>query len=411
MPLAEEHHSRSATSAVTQAFQELLSNVRFADILDVAVMTVLLYVLLAWCRERASRPLLMGLVLIALIYLGARWLEMYLTTMMFQVGITVVLFALVVVFQQDIRRAVERMAASRWLQPAGSSPQISSVLDTLVDAASALANQKTGALIVLKGREPLEHHVRSGVDVNGAVSFPLLCSIFNPKSPGHDGAVIVDRGRIESLGAHLPLSQRPPTTISSGTRHAAALGLAECCDALVIVVSEERGVICVAENGEIREFQASELRPQITRFYEDRNANQGLSSGWQSFWRNSGLKLLALAIACGLWFMFAYRVDSLQRTIVVNIEYRNLPNNLTLGNSFPNNAELVLSGSERAFDLLDTRSLEISFNLEGVEAGSTYYLPTRDNLSDLPEDLSISQIDPEQVEIDVRTKAPNDQPE
>jgi len=138
--------------------------------------------------------------------LGARWLDMYLTNMMFQAGFSALLLALAVIFQQDLRRLFERLAASGWF---GRQPQAATTGDmvgTLVESVVTLAEQKTGALLVFEGREPMERHIRGGIPVHGYISLPLLCSIFHPESPGHDGAMLIDGERIDRMGVHLPLS-------------------------------------------------------------------------------------------------------------------------------------------------------------------------------------------------------------
>src|SRR5919106_5454924 len=127
--------------------------------------------------------------------------------------------------------------------PAPDRPQ-SPLVDTLTEATAHMASLKTGALIAIRGREPWASQIHGGIELGGAVSAPLLYSIFNPDTPGHDGAVLIEDDRLTRFAAHLPLAEElPEVSRYGGTRHAAAVGLSQECDALVIVVSEERGTI------------------------------------------------------------------------------------------------------------------------------------------------------------------------
>jgi uncharacterized protein (TIGR00159 family) len=384
--------------------EQLVQIIRLADVLDIGVIALLLYCTLSWLRQRASKSLVISVALVVGVFLSARWLDMYLTTMLFQAGFMAVLVTLIVVFQQDIRRAFERLAASGWF---GHQPQASvadEAIATLVESVLLLAEQRTGALLVFEGREPLDRHIRGGIPVDGCLSLPLLCSIFHPQSPGHDGAMLIQGERIERMGVHLPLSNNLAEVGSGGTRHAAALGLAERCDAMIVVISEERGTISIAEQGELREIKPAELTSHLERYYEACSA-PSQETPWQlGLKHNIGLKLTALLMACGLWLLFAYRVETIQRTFVVPIEYRNLPENWVIDEPRQARAELTLSGSERALDMLDASSLAVSFELSHVRSETPYSLDTELSLKGVPAQLSVNQIQPREVKLTVRRK-------
>lgn len=172
---------------------------------------------------------------------------------------------LLLAFQDDLKRFFERLAVWGLGRQSGSPGD--STVESVVRTSLALANVRHGALIVLPGREPLDRHLEGGVPLDGTVSDLLLLSLFDPHSPGHDGAIVVDTERVRRFGVHLPLSADFAELGSRGTRHAAALGLTEQCDALVVVVSEERGVVSVAEGGSLSEVESPDaLRARIARF-------------------------------------------------------------------------------------------------------------------------------------------------
>jgi uncharacterized protein (TIGR00159 family) len=379
-------------------FDDLADHFRLADLLDICVVAVLLYFGLAWFRERASRSVAIGILLIAALYVVAQRLEMYLTTGLFQFGFTAILLALIVVFQQDIRRAFERIATWRLFgKRAADGPRVSMV-DMLVESMSVLAHDRTGALVVLAGREPVDSHVRGGVTVEGKISPPLLYSIFHTGSPGHDGAVLIEDNRIQKLGVHLPLSKNLAATGGAGTRHAAALGLAECCDALVIVVSEERGTVSVAEQGRLERIEPAELKSRLDDFFQNRFPKKETIRRMPFLTHYVGLKIASVLLAVLIWLIVAYRVETIQRTYVVPIEYRNLPAVWRVEDPIPKRAEITLTGSERAFDTLEADKLIISLDLRRVRSGEQYVSIMESDLK-IPPALRIQQITPRVVTV------------
>lgn len=384
-------------------FEELIAHVRLGDLLDIAVVACLLYWGLVWFRNRVSRALVVAMGSIAALYLAARWLDMYLTLWLFQAGFTAVVLALVVIFQQDIRRAFERLATSSPLRHAGRAGTLPELTGVLVEAIVRLAEHRTGALLVFEGREPLDRHVRGGVAVDGQISLPLLESIFQPDSPGHDGAVLIKGERIDSLGVHLPLSRDLHQLGERGTRHAAALGLAERCDALVVVVSEETGTISLAERGRLYPVQPRELISRFEHGPVPRSMPGTAEEEPRTFGatRHAGLKLAALLAAVLLWLLFAYQVDIVQRTFLVPIEYRNVPDGWVVEEPRPRFVELTLSGTERDIQQLDVDSLILSFDLSRVPVDTPVAMPVVDSLQ-LPAGLTVRQIRPERIRITLR---------
>jgi uncharacterized protein (TIGR00159 family) len=375
---------------------DLLEHVRIADILDVCVVTALVYAGLRWLRRRASRAAAVCLLLIATLYVGAHLLDMYLTLSAFRIGLTVILLALIIVFQQDIRRGFEQL--STW-GLSDRSRTSSGTIDTLLEAVSILAKEKIGALIVIQGRQPIEPHVRGGVPVGGRISIPLLHSIFHPATQGHDGAVLIDGDVIVKLGVHLPLSKNLPEVGRSGTRHTAALGLAECCDALVIVVSEERGTFSVAEESRLTAIESvGELKHKLDGFYGRRVQTPAELARRNWLIANLGFKLLAAVTACGLWFLFAYDAETIRRTFHdVPIELRNVPDSWVVHDTFPSVAQVTLSGSERAFAKLTPADLKASIDLSSVR-GSADILLTKEHFK-VPSGLSLDHLDPSHVQV------------
>lgn len=355
---------------MTEFVDELLLNLRLADLADILVVSVLFYLGLHWLRRRTARAVAFALFFLALLYVCANAFDMYLTRNLFGAGLTVLLVSLVIIFQQDIRRTFEQMSSWRGFHSPKPPEDWSATVDQLVETTSTLARQRMGGLIVLEGTQPLEPHIEGGVTIKGKISLPLLLSIFHPDTPGHDGAVVIDRDRVEMLGAYLPLSRNLEKIGKGGTRHAAALGLSEDCDSLVVVVSEERGTISVAENGELTQLDSvAALKNRLESYYERKypvRRDLGLTRAWR---RHLTLKGLAVAMACLLWFIVAFRVETIQRTEEVPIEFRNLPKNLVIDDPEPSKTKVTLMGKERDLKAFDAKNLKVSIDLQGIGEG------------------------------------------
>lgn len=288
-------------------FEELTRNVRIADLLDIGIISVFVYSAIVWFKRTTSRSVVIGVLLLTGIYLLARTFDLYLTSLLFQAFFAVLLMAMVVVFQEEIRRAFERIALWGSFRDRRRFAALPGV-DALLEGVSTLASNRTGALIVIRGREPLDRHVEGGIPLFGRVSKPLLYSIFDPHSPGHDGAVLIEGDRISKFGAHLPLSKNLAQIGTLGTRHSAALGMSECSDAFVIAVSEERGTIHVAENGRMEALHSvAELKDRLERFYAERFRQAKPSDLPSPFRQNARIKIFSLILACLGWYLFVYR--------------------------------------------------------------------------------------------------------
>jgi len=351
--------------------EDLYRSFRVADAFDIALVAIFIYTALTWFRQTTSRSVFVGIAVLTIIYFAARAFEMHMTVFLFQAVFAVILVALVVVFQEDLRRAFERLAAFQTVRDRLRPATKFAATDTLVELASDLAARKIGALVVLKGDEPLGRHVNGGISADARISRPLLDSIFDPHSMGHDGAVIIEQERIKQFAAHLPLSKNLREVGTRGTRHSAALGLSECSDALCIVVSEERGEISVAERGKLTTMQApADLKNWLLRFFERHYPTQSKSFWTRLVRENARLKVASLLFACLAWYFMAYQAETIQKNFSVPIEFRNRPKNLTIDTPTLGPAAVTLSGYQQTFDLFKPLDLKFSIDLADFEAGT-----------------------------------------
>lgn len=375
-----------------------------SDLFDIALISIFIYSLLIWFKQTASRRVVIGICVMGGIYFLARLFDLYLTQLLFRTIFAVILIALVVVFQEEIRRGFERVAIWGTFRDRRRYAGFHAI-DTLAEGIAGLASNRVGVLIVIKGRELLERHVEGGIPVQGRLSKPLLYSIFDPHSPGHDGAVVIEADRIAKFGVHLPLSKNLAQVGSLGTRHTAALGMSECSDAFVIVVSEESGTIRVAEAGRLQVMGSiAELKGRLERFYQDKFPRVE-SDLKRLLSQDIRIKVLSVLLAVFAWFMFSYRSETVHRTFAVPIEYRNLPRGWALEAVDTPEAMVTLTGTQREFNLLNPASLVISLDLTGVRQGMQKLNISEEELRH-PANLNVYRIDPNLITVEVAPSEP-----
>jgi diadenylate cyclase len=239
--------------AMPQLLESILDQVRPTTVLDIGITALLIYWLFSLIRGTSAVRLVIGVTVLLAVYFAARALSLFLLTRILETGAVVGLLALVVVFQPELRRALDRIGrvgSFGWLSSAEG--RVADLVATEVARAAALLSAEGhGALIVLERETGLEEIAESGVMLHGDLSADLLRTIFTPRSPLHDGAVIVRGARILAAGAVLPLGETTIATERFGTRHRAALGITEGTDALVVVVSEENGQVSLVQRARI----------------------------------------------------------------------------------------------------------------------------------------------------------------
>jgi len=234
---------------------------RWVDLIDIIIVAVFLYYILLWLQGTRAIQLIRGLFVLFLIYFLGRVLGLHTVNWLFDKFVTVILVILIIVFQPELRRALERIGRGRIFLRLGLAPQSrgSWFVRHIIKAVETLSENKTGALIVLERNTGLSEYLESGIKLDAIISTEQLLSIFNMKGPLHDGAVIIQGDRIAGAGCLLPLSESKLLDKRLGTRHRAAVGISEASDALVIVVSERTGIISIAENGYLTRSVTKEM--------------------------------------------------------------------------------------------------------------------------------------------------------
>lgn len=379
--------------------KELAENIRIVDLLDILIVSVFLFIFINWLRRSASRRLVVAISFFALIYVLARFFQLYLTELLIKTLIVVILIAAIIVFQSDIRRMIDLAWFWTSFRRRTRLSTFASSVDILTESVGKMAEKKTGALITIRGKESCERHITGGIPLEGRISAPLLYSIFNTSSPGHDGAVIIEGNKIQRFGAHLPLSVNINALGGGNTRHAAGLGLSEHCDALTIIVSEERGTISITENGSLKILKSTvELKNRLEEFYHKNYPPvKDIEANWWNT-RNIVTAASALLIAVFAWFLLAYHSDRIFRNYTVPIEFRNITSDFTLSQQVPSKAEITLEGAEQDFRLLDPSELVISIDLNNLKKGKNDFMITGDAL-ELPAGITLYDMEPKTISV------------
>ncbi len=234
------------------------------DILDIAIVAFLMYELLLLMRgTRAAQMALSGGFIVALFF-ASQWFQLETVNWLIRNLAPYVVFAIIVLFQSDIRRALTHFGRAPFFRYFERQQSTDETIEELVVAATTLAARRIGAIVIVERRIGLRNYIEGGIPLDATITYDLLGSIFQPGSPLHDGAVIVQGDRVAAAACFLPLSVNPLVSRDLGTRHRAALGLTEENDALAIVVSEETGNISLALGGTIeRGLTPERLRERL----------------------------------------------------------------------------------------------------------------------------------------------------
>ena len=233
------------------------------NVIDILLVAFVIYQFLMLVRGTRAAPMLVGVAAVALGFYIARIGELTTLSWLISTLIPYVVFALIVVFQAELRHALANLGSRLTFSRAASSE--SDAYDDIVLAANLFSQNQTGALIVIEREIGLRTYVESGVPLDARISYDLLATVFRPSAPLHDGAVIVQKDRIAAAACFLPLSMNPVLSTQMGTRHRAGIGITEETDAIAVIVSEETGAISLAVSGNFeRDLTIEHLRERLS---------------------------------------------------------------------------------------------------------------------------------------------------
>lgn len=263
----------------------IFASMRIMDVIDIAIVAYVFYKIFMLIRETRAEQLIKGLVVLLVTMKLSEWAKLYVVHFILLNTMTLGLIALIIVFQPELRRALEYIGRNKIFFAKMAEEQeeaFNRTVHELVSAVVSLSREQIGALIVMERQTGLNEIVSTGVKIDAEITSGLLINIFIPNTPLHDGSVIIRKDRILAAGCFLPLSANQTISKELGTRHRAALGIAEQSDALVIIVSEETGTISVALNGKLsRYLDANTLTSVIKKAYSEEEQPAIMKRRWR----------------------------------------------------------------------------------------------------------------------------------
>ncbi len=265
--------------------QGLIQTFHAEDVLDIIVVAFMLYWAYVAIRNTRAIALVKGLIILGIIDIVSHELNLHVVSWILQQGMTMIMVALPIVFQPELRRWLEQIGRGSFFSSNSEAPEkdIDAMIAEVMAASKVMARAHIGALIVFERDVRLGDIIDTGIQIDGIVSRELLNNIFIPNTPLHDGAVVIRKSRIMAAGCLLPLTQNRSLSTELGTRHRAAIGLSEQADAVVLVVSEETGKISYTYGGHIyRELPEQQMRDSLRAFLLQPK------SMWAGFWKIGG---------------------------------------------------------------------------------------------------------------------------
>ncbi|MFH1092990.1 MAG: diadenylate cyclase [Candidatus Omnitrophota bacterium] len=390
---------------------DFLKDISIIDAVDILSVSFLLYVIFLWFKRTKSVFIFVGIIISSIVYLVVRILGLRLVATLMQGFFAVILVAIIVIFQEEIRRLFEHVALfslAPKLRKTKMERCFQPQIDILTETVFFLAKKHIGAIIVLKGKDTLLRNTQRGVTLNGKLSVPLLKSIFDTHSDGHDGAVIIEDNTVLQFACHLPISKDIDQLQNKGTRHAAALGLSEASDSLCIVVSETTGEISIYQHGKTSLIKGIELFQELVEgFYKSLEKTPGIHLNRNFLTANLKQKFIVVVLSILLWWFFVHESVVVYKSFEVPVQYISLNKNLDIGEIIPREVKIVLSAPRRNFYFVDERDIKVLVkiididDLNKTEEGYYNLTLTASDVT-LPGTCSIVNIFPRSINLNIK---------
>ncbi len=385
---------------------DLISGIRWQDVADIALTSYILFRFYVIFRGTNVFRVIGGIALLWFFQRIAVALGLIVTSWVMQGFTAVAALIIIIVFRNEIRSVLQaqNLKAVLW----GFSHKTENTpVEIIVQSVYELSRNRTGALVVFPGKEDLEEFIQKGIPWGGLATREMIKSIFWPGNPVHDGAAIIKGPRVHEVGVILPLSHSEGLPSYYGTRHRAALGLAEVSDALVVIVSEESGKVTVARDSRIGEISdnmelASMLRRHLgisvdpTRYMHREKFELGLAA------------LFSVLLITGVWVSFTQGLDTLV-TVDTPVEYVNRDPNMEILETSVNDVSLQIRGSGSLVKSIGPEKVNVRLDLAGAVVGRNAFTISRENIS-LPPGLFLNGVEPQVVEVTLDVPAARELP-
>ncbi|HEA68582.1 MAG TPA: diadenylate cyclase [Desulfobacterales bacterium] len=383
----------------------LMANLRFQDILDILFLSVVAYHLYLWFQGTKAFKALVGLLGFGMIYTIAQSWGLFLTTWVFQVFWQVLVILLIILFQSEIRQVLERanplsaLGLRKLSKPEHWIPEFSKAI-------FSLAKRKIGALVIIERMDMVENMVTGGQALDGEPGPELLMSIFHKESPLHDGAMLIRKGRIDQVACYLPLSADEGLPKEWGTRHRAALGITQRCDACVVAVSEERGKVSFARGKKVSPVDDAEmlsnwLMEAISPGSPEKKSL--LEKAFSIFHHRWPIKISTLVLVGLVWLLLAGQ-QNFEVAIEIPVEIKNIPANIERLEATNPQVKITVRGLRKDASTLDKSDVHAGIDLSSARSGIQFFRITRDQIV-LPNDrLHVIEIVPSILKFEFQEK-------
>jgi uncharacterized protein (TIGR00159 family) len=377
----------------------LFQSLRWQDVVDIGLNSYILFRFYVLFRGTYVFRVLIGLTMLWFFQQLAAFLGLIVTSWVIQGIVAVAALIIVVIFRNEIRNVLQAKNLRTILWGFTSKARLAPI-DVIADSTFDLARRQHGALIVIPGDEDIQEMIQSGISWNGEISKEMLLSIFFADNPVHDGAAIIEGDRVTRVGAILPLSRRDDLPSYLGTRHRAALGLSEISDALVIVVSEERGEVSLAKGSRLREIGSRRKLIQKLEEHFGIADPEGTQVKKERF-EVTTAALVSLLFITGFWFSISRGLETLV-TLEVPIEYMNRDPNMEIVQASVNSVSLNLSGSGTLIKSTRPDQIRVRLDLSKAVPGENPFSITSNNIS-LPPGIILKEVTPPNVVVELDT--------
>jgi uncharacterized protein (TIGR00159 family) len=370
---------------------------RWQGAVDFLVLAAVLYFILRWAQQARALRIALGVVGLHAGALGARYVDLVITSWILESAAIIFVVLLVMFFHPELRRALMRLDSVLRLWP-GSSTQVGHRMQAVSDAAFRLAHSGLGALMVLVRQDSIAELLEGGSLVDAEPSPELLIAIFQKVSPLHDGAVVLKENRIARAGVVLPLTERSDVPAYYGTRHRAALGLAERSDALVVVVSEERRKVTLVNGRTASVVGSADELAGALRKLQGSIGSTPAGRLRRIFLSHMGFKFAALGLAGLFWAGFSLPRAATVRMISAPVEFANVPAGMRIAQQSAYSVEVQLRASSWIMDSVGLGRIVARFDLSKAGEGWVT-LPTGPYNFDLPPGVTVDRVIPKEVSV------------
>ena len=378
-------------------FIYLILSLRWQDIIDISLVSYILFRFYVLFRGTNAFRVLIGMTILWFFQQIAVSMGLIVTSWVVQGVVTLGAFIIIVIFRNEIRTVL--LARNlKFIFWGGTSKKVISTIEIIVQSVLEMARRNCGAMIVLPGKEDLEEVIQRGIPWEGDISKEMILSIFWPDNPVHDGAAIIQGDQITQVSAILPLSRRDDLPSYYGTRHRAALGLAEATDALIIAVSEERGDIVAAQDSQLKVIKQRRRLEQILQQHLGTAAKKSRESIKERLTVITAA-LFSIIFVSGVWFSVSKGVDTLA-TLEIPVVYMNRDPAMEIVKTSGNTVSLELEGSGALIKSIQPDQIQVKLDLSKSKVGPNPFTITRESIS-LPPGIILKGVTPPVVDVDL----------